>query len=506
MLTTSLPLALYRASQVRELDRIAIQDMGIPGLCLMERAGNSVFEIMQHCWSEARRIIIICGTGNNGGDGYVVARLAYLAGYDVTVLQLGDVNELKNDAQIAYKAMTDVGLSVQVFAEKKLTVVDLIIDAILGTGLNRDVDGECYDVIAAVNRCQCPVLSVDIPSGLHADTGSILGTAIHANVTVSFIGLKQGLFTGEGPDYSGKIYFNDLQVPNTLYKLIKNQTHRLDYQSTQSYLPRRRRTSHKGHFGHVLIIGGESGMTGAVQMAAEAAMRVGAGKVTVATRKAHASFINLHRPEIMSNGVETQEELFQLLSRVNVVAIGPGLGQSIWARTMLNAVKDLQKPVILDADALNLLAQMPYRFVNGILTPHVGEAARLLETTTDQVQADRFTAVKKIQLRFGGVIVLKGAGTLIADQQESVHVCTLGNPGMASGGMGDVLTGVLAGLVAQGLSLKEAACVGTCLHGQAGDRAAQEGERGLLAGDLFQWLRYYANPYLASSKSQKCLL
>jgi len=491
-----LPLALYRANQVNELDRITIEEMGITGVCLMERAGSAAFALLQSRWPNAHRIAVLCGVGNNGGDGYVLARLAYLVGYEVTVLQLGDINKLKDEARITFEAMKDVGLSVQVFAEKKLSIVDVIVDALFGIGLSRKVSGQWRTAIEALYRCNCPILSIDIPSGLHADTGSVMGIAVRADATISFIGLKQGLFTGEGPEYCGEIYFDDLQVPHAIYKQAKSTVARLDHETLRTTFHRRPRTAHKGHFGHVLVIGGDKGLTGATRLAAEAALRVGAGKVSVATRTAHANLLNLTCPEIMSHGAETTEELAYLLEQATVVAIGPGLGQSIWARSMLEAVKAFSKPLVIDADALNLLARMPFRFPNGILTPHPGEAARLLETTTSEIQADRFAAVHALQLRFGGVCILKGAGTLIANDTGHISVCMAGNPGMATGGMGDVLTGIIAGLLAQGFALLDAAKLGVCLHGKAGDQAALEGERGLLPSDLFRWLRYYVNPEL----------
>lgn len=488
----SLPLPLYSASQVRELDRITIEEIGIPGVCLMERAGSITFKVLQSRWPQARRIAVLCGIGNNSGDGYVLARLAYLAGYDVTVLQIGDVAKLKNDALIAFEAMNSVGLMVQVFTAKKLSISDVVVDALFGTGINRNLRGQWRDIIEATNNSKCPVLSVDIPSGLNADTGTVLGVAVRADATVSFIGLKQGLFTGAGPEHCGEIYFDDLQVPDMSYRQIKTNITRFDGSSL--ILPKRSRIAHKGNFGHVLVIGGDNGMTGAVRLAAEAAARVGAGLVSVATRKAHANILNLTCPEIMSHGIETPEELIPLLDKASVIAIGPGLGQSVWARAMLEIVKDATKPVVVDADALNLLAKMPFRFVNSVLTPHPGEAARLLETSTTAVQDDRFAAVRALQMRFGNVCVLKGAGTLIAGPNNCINVCSSGNPGMACGGMGDVLTGVIAGLLAQGLSACEAANAGVYIHGKAGDQVALDGERGLMPSDLMPWLRRYANP------------
>ncbi len=494
----TLPLSLYRANQVRELDRIAIEEIGIPGICLMERAGNVAFDILKSRWQKAKRITVLCGIGNNGGDGYVLARLAYLAGYHTVVLQVGDTTKLKGDALIAYQAMTKVGLRIQAFTNKKLTIVDVMVDALFGTGLDREVAGQWREVIEDINRCTCPILSLDIPSGLHADTGTVLGVAVHADVTISFIGLKQGLLTGEGPDYCGKVYFNDLQVPLEIYKKVKATANRLDYHVLKTSLPKRSRTAHKGLFGHLLVIGGDSGMIGAARLAAEAAARVGAGLISVATRANHAALLSITRPEIMSHGVETVEELEPLLDKANVIAIGPGLGQSSWAQGLLKAVEELQKPIVVDADALNLLAKTPFRFSNSVLTPHPGEAARLLKISTAEIQADRFAAVRALQVRFGGVCLLKGAGTLVADTNNQVGICTAGNPGMACGGMGDVLTGVIAGLLAQGFSTSEAAHLGVCLHGKAGDHALYGEERGLLASDLLPWLRYYVNPKLKS--------
>ncbi|MDM8567200.1 NAD(P)H-hydrate dehydratase [Candidatus Halobeggiatoa sp. HSG11] len=487
-----LPLPLYSASQVRELDRIAIEEMGIPGACLMERAGSVTFQILKSHWPQAHRIAVLCGIGNNSGDGYVLARLAHLAGYEVIVLQVGDTDKLKNDALNAFKLMVNIGLIAQTFTAKKLTIVDVIVDALFGTGINRNLRGQWQEVIEATNICDCPVLSVDIPSGLNADTGTVLGIAIQAEATVSFIGLKQGLFTGSGPEHCGKIYFDDLQIPSIAYKQLKTNITRFDCYDL--ILPKRSRIAHKGYFGHVLVIGGDSGMTGAVRLAAEAAARIGAGLVSVATRNIHAAIINLTRPEIMVHGVETPEELIPLLDKASVIAIGPGLGQSLWARAMLEAVKDVVKPVVVDADALNLLAKTPFRFINSVLTPHPGEAARLLEKSTTTIHNDRLAAVRALQIRFGNVCVLKGAGTLIAGPENAINICNSGNPGMACGGMGDVLTGVIAGLLAQGLSSYEAASVGVYIHGKAGDQAALDGERGLLPSDLMPWLRHYANP------------
>lgn len=257
----------------------------------------------------------------------------------------------------------------------------------------------------------------------------------------------------------------------------------------QFTLPARSPTAQKGDFGHVLVIGGDHGMSGALRLAGEAALRTGAGLVSVATRADHAAGISTSRPELMSHGVESVAQLSPRLKRATVLAAGPGLGQGEWGRKLFSAVLESSLPMVVDADALNLLAAEPVRRDNWILTPHTGEAARLLGQTVEQVQADRIAAAVALKQKYGGVVVLKGAGTLVVDATGEIAMCNEGNPGMASGGMGDVLTGVIAGLLAQGCDLTESARQGVCLHAHAADLAAQEGQRGLLASDLFPYLR-----------------
>lgn len=491
-----LPVELYRAAQVRELDRIAIEDRGIPGITLMNRAGEAAFNWLRERWPHARRIVVVCGGGNNGGDGYVVARLARKAGLDVLALTLTDPGNLRGDAQTAWQDAQAADVPTTVFTATSLKDADLLVDAILGTGLEREVSGAWRDTIEAMNACPADILAIDIPSGLHADTGAILGVAIQAAATITFIGMKQGLLTGQGPACRGELHFADLEVPPDIYRAIHPACWRYAGDDLAGLLPKRRRSAHKGHFGHVLVVGGEQGLAGAARMAGEAAARCGAGLVSVATRAAHAGLQAAVRPELMFRGVETLDELDALLDWATVIAIGPGLGRGDWGRAMLRAVLASDKPLVLDADGLNLLAIESAFRENWILTPHPGEAARLLKMTPAEVEADRFAAVEDLALRFGGVAVLKGAGSLIASKTDgAVALCAAGNPGMASGGMGDVLTGVIAALVAQGLSPFAAAKAGVYLHGQAGDLAARNGgERGLLATDLLPFLRQLVNP------------
>ena len=290
------------------------------------------------------------------------------------------------------------------------------------------------------------------------------------------------------------LLFADLDVPAEVYARVAPAASRINLGSENSLFMRRRRTAHKGHFGHVLVVGGDPGYAGAVRLAGEAAVRIGAGLVSVATRSQHAAAICMARPELMVHAVETGAQLSSLLQRANCIAIGPGLGQSEWSSNLFARVMETRLPLVVDADALNLLAADPVRRDNWILTPHPGEAARMLGCRTADIQADRFAAVRNLQQRYGGIIVLKGSGTLIVDERQELAVCDGGNPGMASGGMGDVLTGVIAGLVAQGYALPAAARLGVCVHAAAGDAAAKEGERGLLAGDLMPWIRVLVNP------------
>ncbi len=485
----NLPIKLYRAAQVRELDRIAIQERGIPGFELMSRAGAEVFLLLKKQWPDARSVAVFCGSGNNAGDGYIIAKLALDAGLQVCVHAVSDPEKLQGDALTAYQKHNDAKGAVIPFQAGQLVNADVLVDALFGTGLDRLVTGLYAEAIQTINAHSAPVIAVDIPSGLHADTGNAMGCAVKAVCTVTFIGLKQGLFTGQAAEYCGEIGYAQLGVPDDVFAGIKAAATRV----VKTPLPRRDRCAHKGSCGHVLIVGGDLGYSGAARMAGEAALRVGAGLVSIATRPEHSCLMNLGRPELMCHGVETVEQLSALLAKASIVVVGPGLGQSVWATALFNAAIASGKPMVIDADGLNLLANAPAAKSNWILTPHPGEAARLLNCATADIQQDRFAAASSIQAKYGGVAIVKGAGTVIASEQE-LAVSNTGNPGMASGGMGDVLAGVIAGLLAQGLPLQEAAQQGVYNHGLAADlAAAKDGERGLLASDLMPYLRQLVN-------------
>ena len=483
---------LYTAAQTRELDRCAIRDHHIPGSTLMSRAARAAFGCLLQAWPQPERIQVLCGTGNNGGDGFLIADMAHKRGIPVTVLQLGDPGKIGGDALLARQQALANGVPIKSFEETPLLGVGVIVDAMLGTGLGGEVRGEYREAIATVNSSGLPVLAVDIPSGLCADSGRVLGMAVRADLTVTFIGLKRGLFTNAAADHTGAVEFNDLGVPREVYAAVDCDSYRLELEDLLERLPARPASAHKGLYGTVLVIGGDRGMAGAAALAAEAALRCGAGLVRVATREEHVAALVARTPEAMPIGVRSGQDLAPLLEAADVLVVGPGLGQSPWSEQLLQAAAASGKPMVLDADGLNLLAAgrviEQRRRDNWVLTPHPGEAARLLGCSNAEVQADRFAAVRSLQQTYGGVAVLKGNGSLVTDGSQLL-LSDYGNPGMASGGMGDVLSGVIGALLAQRPTALEAAALGVCLHGAAADLAAEEGQRGLLASDLIPQMR-----------------
>lgn len=486
-----IPQALYSTAQVRELERRADAVYGIPAEELMRRAGLAAWQVLVSHWPEARHIVIFAGAGNNAGDGYVVATAAVRAQRRVTLLNVGATSRLSGAAaasRLPYLAANGHELPC---SDGIPGDTDVIVDALFGTGLDRALEHPWLEAVQTINAAGKPVLALDIPSGLNADTGAVMGAAVHADVTVTFMGMKAGLVTGEGPAYTGRIEYATLDVPRQVHAEMKAVARCIGPQ--EASLPRRVRTANKGQFGHVLVIGGNHGMGGAVRLVAEAALRTGAGLVTVATRPAHVSGLLAGLPEALVYGIENTADVVALMGHASVIAIGPGLGQDDWGRTLLARTLDTPLPLVVDADALNLLAAHPITRGQWVLTPHPGEAGRLLKQTTEAVQQDRYQAAIQLTEKFRAAVVLKGAGSIIAAADETSAVCTHGNPGMAAPGMGDALTGIVAALIGQGLLLPDAARVGVELHALAGDRAAQGGERGLMARDLIGALRGVVN-------------
>jgi len=487
-----LPAGIYTAAQVRELDRSAIERCGIPGYELMTRAGHATSNALRQAWPDARTLCVFCGPGNNGGDGYVVARIARAQGAQVHVVAVTDPAGLRGDARRAFDDFVAAGGACEEWHPHAVRLADVIVDAMFGTGLARALDGRAAEIVHAINASNRRVVAIDIPSGLNADTGEVLGVATRADLTVTFVGRKLGFYLGAGPDTVGRVVFDDLGVPPTTYAEMPRACHRLDESIVQCALPPRARTAHKGRHGHVLVVGGAAGMGGAARLTGEAALRVGAGLVTVAAHPQSLAAMQ-GRPELMTVGLAASADLEPAIERATVLALGPGLGQSPWAMGIFGAVLAARKPTVVDADALNLLALNPQRRDHWILTPHPGEAARLLGGTVADVQRDRLAAVAELQSRYGGVVVLKGAGSLVQTPAEGAWLCDRGNPGMASAGMGDVLTGVVAGIAGQCGDLALAARAGVFVHAEAGDRAARAGERGLLASDVIEKLRVGVN-------------
>lgn len=490
------PQPLYSAEQVRELDRRTIAALNIPSIALMKRAGRAAFAELLRRWPDVRRIQVFAGGGNNGGDGYVMAALAAQKQVPVTVFACVDPTDLKGDALLACDYARQEGVHI-VSSLTELDSADgdtVIVDALLGTGFAGELREPVARAVEHIERSVAPVLAVDIPSGLSADSGSASGSeggAVHADATVTFVGRKLGLHCGRGPALAGEVLLEKLGAPESVYADLQPLAQRYGADSIRR-LPARPADAYKNQFGHILIVGGDSGTGGAALMAAESAARSGAGLISLATRPQHLPAALTRCPEVMAHPVISGQELEPLLEGPDVIAVGPGLGGSPWGEQLLARAGRAEVPLVLDADALNILAGgrvlAGFRRDDWVLTPHVGEAARLLGCDGAEVLADPRAAAQAIQQKFSGVVILKGAGTLIAHEQ-GVDLINSGNPGMASGGMGDLLTGIIAALIGQHLSPLEAARLAVWLHGEAGNRAAADGQRGLLATDLLPHIR-----------------
>lgn len=498
MKITSSSTSLYTATQVYALDAAAIES-GIPGVQLMRRAGSAAYDLLLQRFPLPERITVYCGAGKNGGDGYVLAALAAQRKLSVQVVQLAAPDKLSGEARQAYQFAAQEGVAMVPFAEASAPSEGVIVDALLGIGLQGQVRPEFAAAIAQINQSGLPVLAIDIPSGLNADSGAAQGAVVSATLTITYIGMKRGLLTGRGAALCGEIVLSDLAISSRVYAQVKPACEMLQLPALLNLLAPRQADAHKGDFGHVMIIGGDKGYGGAAILAAEAAARTGAGLVSIATRPEHIPAILARCPEIMAAGVVSGQELEALLGRPRVLVVGPGLGRSPWSEQMLQQAVNSGLPMVLDADALNIIAEgrvVPPSVIaskrlshNWVLTPHPAEAARLLGISTDAILSDRFASAEKIQQTFSGAVILKGAGSLVVGESGITGIVTQGNPGMASGGMGDILSGIVGGLLAQGLSIENAARLAAVLHANAGDLAADEfGQRSLLATDLIPYL------------------
>ena len=495
LLNTSMLRPLYRAEQVSELDRRTIAG-GIEGFALMQRAASSAWHGFRARWPQVRSISVVCGRGNNGGDGHVLAALAAQSGLKVQRITMAPLEALEGDAGKAADLATAAGVGYEHWHRDTVFQGEVIVDALLGTGLCGPVEGQYRQVIEAINQARKPVLAIDIPSGIAANTGAVLGDAVSSDCTVTFIGDKLGLHTGEAPAYTGYIDFRPLGVKAQAFFDIPPSAWLLDDALLEEAFSPRLRIAHKGDMGHLLVLGGAPGLGGASLIASQVAARLGAGKVSLATAPEHVTASLVRCPEVMAHGVRGVADLGELTDQCSALVVGPGLGRGAWGQAMLQSALATSYPLVVDADGLNLLARHwpDMKREDWVLTPHPGEAARLLNISAAEVQADRPAAVRELQRQCGGSVILKGAGTLIAGPSGLV-VCPYGNPGMASGGMGDALSGMLGALLAQGYDIEQSAWLATLVHALAGDKAASEhGERGLLASDLASYARQLINP------------
>ncbi len=432
-------------------------------------------------------MVVLCGSGNNGGDGYVVANCAQSIGIDVIVLQSSDPGT-ESAIEVCKEFLQNNG-RVGAFDPAIIQNAGIIVDGLFGTGLNRAPSGVYAEFIEAANQAPCPVISLDIPSGLNSDTGNAFEPCIDATMTVTFIAHKIGMFTGQGKNLCGQIKFESLNLPPE----VQGSVTPLATIIRPPSFPLRNPDSHKGSYGNIVIAGGNRGMLGATLLAGQAALRCGCGMVTILSTKKHIDLPALVCPELMSQHIENKSGLDRLCERCDVIVLGPGLGQSGWSEKVFDLVLDLDLPMVIDADGLNWLARKPVQRNNWILTPHPGEAGRLLGWTTAEVQRDRLRAVKAVTDQYGGVCILKGAGTLVASSVGHIALCDRGNAGMATAGMGDVLSGMLGSLLGQQsvnqLSDIQVAEAGVWLHGTCADNAAKKlGMPSLLASDVIDRL------------------
>jgi NAD(P)H-hydrate epimerase len=485
-------LPLYRADAVRAIERAAFA-RGVDALGLMTQAGEAAAALLRERWPQVRRVGVLCGTGNNGGDGYVAALALHRSGLQVDVVASDEPRT--PEARSAAARWIAAGQGVRSPASG-LPDVDAWIDALFGIGLSRAPEAPMAGLMQAVAAQRRPVLALDVPSGIDADRGSAPGAFLPAAMTLCFVAAKRGLFTALGREAAGEVHVDplglDVDALAAEASVGAPSAWAVRASALADALPVRRLDSHKGHHGRVLCLGGDHGTAGALVLCAEAAARGGAGWVEALSRPETVFALNVARPEVMAGVVQTSDALASRLAAADVVAVGPGLGQGEWGRGLFEAALALGRPLVLDADALNLLAEAPRPVPGAVLTPHPGEAARLLGCLTEEVQADRFAALDALVARFGAAVVLKGAGTVVAAPGATPRLIDAGHPGMASAGMGDALTGLVAALRAQGLSPFDAAWVGALGHSAAADTVGRR--RGLLASDVIEAFGLVLNP------------
>ncbi len=502
-------MILTTAQQMKELDRATIEDLGVPGLVLMENAGRGVVQVIGKLYPHIRSAAVLVGKGNNGGDGFVIARYLLHLGIKVKVFLAGSKASLKGDAAHNARLAEACGVPLQEIPEgfdsvclkKDLADADLILDALLGTGLEKEVQGLFKELIALVNEIARPRLAVDIPSGLSSDSGQPLGLCVQASATVTFGWPKRGHLLFPGSQYVGRLLLVDIGIPPALRPEGADRVELLSGDELLPWLPERRPDGHKGTYGHALILAGSTGKTGAAALAAMGALRVGAGMVTLGIPASLNPILEMKLTEAMTEplpegktgclGRPALERIRTLLAGKRVLALGPGLSTSDGTQALIRSLlkEDFSLPLVVDADGLTALADHPESLTllsgRAILTPHPGEMARLTGKTVQEIQADRIGTARDFAEQYGVVLVLKGARTVVADPAGAIFLNPIAHPVMASGGMGDVLTGMITGWLAQGVAPLPAACLGVYFHSGAGVRvAAKKGKQGILASEL----------------------
>eukprot|EP00055_Hartaetosiga_balthica_P015284 m.89007 g.89007 ORF g.89007 m.89007 type:complete len:590 (+) comp8822_c4_seq6:109-1878(+) len=506
--TIFIPRCVYTCAQVMGNEAKAAELCGISMWDLMSTAGKSVFNVVCKMLDKEQTpgsLTVLAGKGNNGGDGYVVATHALKSPNffsKVTVAQIGDPANLKGDAATARDNYFKAGGEVVIVKDESFTIdpeTDIIVDALFGTGLDRNIRSGPFTIAMEQARrtreLGAQIVSVDIPSGLHGDTGKVMGVAVTADATVTFIGLKQGLFTGDAADHVGKLHFASLSVQEEFRSLVPCTTQLVTYPLIMGVFKKQRSlTSHKTKHGKIVVIGGDKGFPGAIRMTAEACLRAGSGLVKVLTHPSSVVPVLSGRPELMVVGIEKERNVDVDLKWCNAFAVGPGIDdvEGILKIVGHDCVSRTDVPFVVDAGALELL-QRGEHIDNRIITPHPGEAGRLLNKSTLEVENDRFASAKELHDMFGGVILLKGAGTIITDGIQTKIVYG-SNPALAVGGSGDTLTGLIVSLLGQGLSPLDAAVVGACLALEAANvYSLKHGEVGVLASDLLPVIRNLVN-------------
>ncbi|MBI1395899.1 MAG: NAD(P)H-hydrate dehydratase [Betaproteobacteria bacterium] len=475
---------IYRTDDIRRIEAAAFAQK--PPQPLMARAGLAAAELARALLHDRRRVLVFAGPGNNGGDAFVAATHLEQWGREVTVVFTGEPSKLPADARAAYDRWRDVDGSTLAHWPEDLAG-DLLVDGLFGIGLERDLTGPYAELVTRMNASGTPILALDIPSGLHADSGRVLGTAVRARHTVTFLALKPGLLTLDGPDHAGTVHVAPIGIDAAT--VLPPAGFVVDDRFVRAALPPRPHNSHKGHYGSVAIVGGAPGMTGAALLAGRAALHLGAGRVYVGMLAPEGGQVDGRQPELM---IRSGHDAANLEGATTLV-VGPGLGQSHHAAAMLDLAVERDVPLVLDADGLNLVATEPTRAARvrvrsapTILTPHPAEAARLLNTTVASIQADRIAAALRMAGATNAWVVLKGAGSVCAGPDGTWYVNTSGNPGMAAAGMGDVLSGIVGALLGQGASPRDALLAGVRIHGLAGDRVVRQvgGPLGITASEV----------------------